>query len=222
MRSLSLLALAALVAAPAVSAQATFGIKAGVQAANVSIDDSQYENVDGVEKKARLGIVAGLTADVPLSQSIVLRPEVLYSQKGYQVTSEDNGLDGSATARIDYLEVPLLLAFQQTTPGGLTYSLEAGPTLAYKLSSGIGCDFDGALGDAFCEALESGDPDGDDNIKDLDFGGALGATVGSGPFGVGVRYTQGFIDIGKDADPVLDGARNSAFTATLHYRFGAQ
>ena len=218
MRFLPALGLAALLAAPAVSAQATFGIKAGVQAANVSIDGVPDGN--GFDKKARLGIVAGLTADVPLSPSIALRPEVLYTQKGFQITSEDNGLDGSVTQRIDYLEVPLLLAYNVVQPSGLAFSIEAGPTLAYKLSSGVGCDFDTAAGDVFCDEQEIGDAAGDDGIKDIDFGGALGATVGSGPFGVGVRYTQGFIDIGKNAGEV-DGARNSTFAATLHYKFGA-
>ena len=220
MRSLPFLALAALLAAPAVSAQ-TIGVKAGVQAANVSIDEDDVALVPGEEKKARLGIVAGLTADLPITPSIALRPEVLYTQKGYQVTSEDNGVDGSATARIDYFEVPLLLAYNVVQPNGLAFSIEAGPTLAYKLSSGIGCDADGALGEAFCDRQEIGDGNGDDGIKDFDFGGAIGATVGSGPFGVGVRYTQGFIDIGKNAGEV-DGARNSTFAATLHYRFGAR
>ena len=218
MRFLPALGLAALLAAPAVSAQATFGVKAGVQAANVSLDDVPDGN--GIDKKARLGIVAGLTADLPLSPSIAVRPELLYTQKGYQVTSEGNGLAGSATARIDYLEVPLMLAYNVVQPSGLAFSIEAGPTLAYKLSSGIGCDFEGAVGEAFCDAQEIGDAEGDDGIKDFDFGGALGATVGSGPFGVGIRYTQGFIDIGKNAGEA-DGARNSTFAATLHYKFGA-
>lgn len=219
MRFLPALGLAALLAVPAVSAQPVIGVKAGVQAANVSLDDAP--DGDGIEKKARLGIVAGLTADIPFTPSLALRPEVLYTQKGYQVTSEGNGLDGSVTARIDYLEVPLLLAYNVVQPSGLAFSVEAGPTLSYKLSSGIGCDFDGAFGDDFCDGFELGDADGDDGIKDLDVGGALGATVGSGPFGVGVRYTQGFVDIGKNAGEA-DGARNSTFAATLHYRFGAR
>ena len=225
MRLLSLLALAALVAAPAVSAQTTVGVKAGVQAATiVGTFDDVFEDAEGIETQSRLGFTGGLTADIGLSPNIAFRPEVLYTQKGYQIAIEPSegapDAEGTLTAEIDYLEVPLLIAYRQTTLSGLSYSVELGPTLAYKLSTGTSCD-----GSATLEAqLDCSDDNGDDDdVQDLDVGGAIGATVGSGPFNVGVRYTQGFTNaIDSDIEGDDRTARNSVFSASLIYKLGAR
>ena len=227
MRFFSLLALAALVAAPTVIAQTTFGVKAGVQAATFTgTFDEVFDDVDGVDTQARLGFVGGVTADLGLSPNIAFRPEVLYSQKGYAVAydgeNDEIDLEGRITFEVDYLEVPLLIAYRQTTLSGLSYSVELGPTLAYALSTGSDCDLES---DAFPNACDDVNDEGqfDDRVQDLDVGGAIGATVGSGPFNVGLRYTQGFTNA-LDAEFEGDDrtARNSVFSASLIYKLGAR
>ncbi|HEX9951085.1 MAG TPA: hypothetical protein VGB53_04900, partial [Rubricoccaceae bacterium] len=56
------LAAAALAALPAAQAQTTFGLKAGLNVANVTLDDDVEAGFDalGVELKPRLGLVAGV------------------------------------------------------------------------------------------------------------------------------------------------------------------
>lgn len=235
MRFLPALGLAALLAAPAVSAQTTFGVKAGVQAATLTGDFfDDFDEVPGLDKRARLGFVGGLTADVPLSPSVAFRPELLYTQKGYALTYEDGSFLGfggddevTITAKADYLELPLLIAYNVVQPSGLAFSVEAGPTLSYKLSTGASCSADGDLGDAFCDDFDEDDGDEEDGVEDFDLGGAIGATVGSGPFNVGIRYTQGFTNVvDNDLPDGFEGdeptARNSTFAATLIYKFGAR
>ena len=243
MRILLFLGLAALLAAPAVSAQTTFGVKLGVQAASVSFDDDTEDNFDDgdLDKRARLGFVGGLTADVPITPMLTFRPELLYSQKGVAVEGEDlfegEGITFTQTLEADYLEVPLLLAYNVVQPSGLAFSIEAGPTVSYLLSTGYSSDFDCEGDDDFCDGFDDEDFEDDDDdeiaddledsLKDFDIGGALGATVGSGPFHVGVRYTLGLTDVFDDeSDSGLfddDGEwRNSAFTASLIYKFGAR
>ena len=147
--SLALLALAL----PA-AAQPSFGIKVGVNAASISdIDEDFGDDDDGfVETQSRLGLTIGVTADIPFTPSLSFRPELLYVQKGFTtdfdipagVFDPDEGLDGSVTSEVDYLEVPLLLAYTFPTSSPLEIAIEAGPTLAYKLRTGVGCsgDFD--------------------------------------------------------------------------------
>ena len=231
MRILSTFGLAALLAAPAVSAQITFGVKAGVQAATaVGSSFDGIGDIDGLEKRSRLGFAGGVTADLGLTPAIAFRPEVLYSQKGYVLDSDGSNAftqpEGTITFQQDYLEVPLLIAYRVQTLSGLEYSVEFGPTLAYLLSSGYACDVE--VPDDYCDFADAEVERDNDGLNDFDVGGAIGATVGSGPFGVGVRYTQGFGSVFESSAPVGAGdvdeptARNSVFSATLHYKFGAR
>ena len=245
MRFLPALGLAALLAASTVSAQTTFGIKLGVQAATASLDDDTERGLSGddLDKKARLGFAGGLTADVPLSPVLSFRPEVLYSQKGVRAegSESEEGLTLSVeqTLDVDYLEVPLLLAYNVMQPSGLAFSVEAGPTISYLLAAGIDTDVECSGDDELCAffeniAEEGNDLDDDfkDALKSFDLGGALGATVGSGPFHVGVRYTLGLVNIIDDSQGDEDDEafvfeddaewRNSALTASLIYTFGAR
>ena len=221
MRSLlALLPALALLAAPA-SAQATFGLKLGVGAADLT-DIGVFEDTEdfGFEERSRLAFVGGVTADVPLSPSLSFRPEVLYAQKGYTVGVDvsfgDERIEGAITSELDYLEVPLLLALHVPASDALDVAVEAGPTLGYLLRTGTRCS-----GDLEVECEDAEDLE-DDGIRDVDLGGALGATLEAGPFGVGLRYTHGFVSIAED-DEISDddfSPRNRVFAATVSYRFG--
>ncbi len=224
MRALLLFPL--LVLALPTAAQPSFGIKVGVNAADISDIDADLPEINGVESQSRLGLTIGLTADVPFTPSLSIRPELLYVQKGYKssfdvpagVFDPEQGIEGSVTAEIDYLEVPLLLAYTFPTSSPLEVAVEAGPTLAYKLSTGFSCS--GDFEDEGCEDDEFEDEDG---LRDFDLGGAVGVTVGSGPFGVGVRYTNSLLSIAKgdEFDTNEDfSPRNQVLTASLMYRFG--
>ena len=218
--SLSLFALA-LLAAPA-SAQVTFGLKLGVGAADLT-DIGVFEDAEdfGFEERARLAFVGGLTADVPLSRALSFRPEVLYAQKGYTVGVDvsfgDERIEGAITSELDYLEVPLLLAVHVPASDALDVAVEAGPTLGYLLRTGTRCS-----GDLEVDCEDAEDLEEDDGIRDVDLGGALGATLEAGPFGVGLRYTHGFVSIAEDDELSDDdfSPRNRVFAATVSYRFG--
>jgi len=213
------LAAAALAAVPAASAQTTFGLKAGLNVADISLEDDDEEDLEdqGVDTRPRLGLVAGVFADIALTPNLMFHPEVLYSQKGTKLSfdEDETGIEGSLTQQIDYLEVPLLLAYQiPAGPNGLVFGIEAGPMLAYKISTDISCD-----GDFEDDCPE--DDEVDDEVRDYDIGAALGLTVGAGPFGVGARYTQGItpiIDAENDAEE--SESRNGVFSIAAHYRFG--
>lgn len=230
MRS-SLLALALFVVGTTAQAQSpSFGLKAGLNVANISFEDEDdFFDIPGIDKQPRLGFVGGVTADVPFSSSFGLRAEVLYSQKGYAVHFDPSqvealtrgGFDeGTVTAKIDYLEVPVLANVMFPMQNGLEIGLQAGLAPAFKLSTGVGCS--GFEDSNACEDFEAdeNDPDG---IKSFDLGGALGLTVGAGPFAVDARYTMSLTTIDEDDgsgifDPV--DARNGVVSLTGVYRFG--
>lgn len=210
-----------LLTAPAASAQTSFGVRAGLNVANASFNEDETPVFGGteLEKQSRLGLVAGVFADIALTPSLSFHPEVLYAQKGFRVvTVDDADVDGSITQQLDYVEVPLLLSYRiPAGPNGLVFGIEGGPAVAFKVNTGYSCS--GDL-EPFCELFESDGGIDDDGVRDLDVGAALGLTVGAGPFGVGARYTQGLTTIG-DAEDEADAvdARNQAFSVTAHYTF---
>lgn len=217
MRTPLLAAAAVLLGTPAL-AQTTFGLTAGLNVATISFEneDALFPDGGGLEKSAMLAFSAGAFADVPVTPMLSFHPELTFSQKGVKIQIEDNDLDLSAaqTLRLGYLEVPLLLRYAMPVgENGLTVGVEAGPALGYRLTESVSCSGDGA---EFCDD----DDIEDDAFEDVEASGALGLTVGAGPFAVSARYTHGFTSVVGDEDPDSPDARNRVFNVSARYRFG--
>ena len=213
MRCLTLVVLVvATVVAP--TAQTTFGVRAGVSVLGQSFEsDFIYESDDALSKQARLGIAVGVFADVPLSAVVSLRPGLSYVQKGYRVVLDEPELfAGSSTLGADYLEAPLLLALRVPGTSPLALSVEAGPTLGYRVRTVERCE--GGLVPS-CEAFPYGD-----DLKDVEVGGVVGLVVGSGPFGVETRYSR---SLRRADDPAvelgLSDVRYEGLTVAARYAF---
>lgn len=106
-----------------------FGLKGGLNLANVDLDD--------LDSSTRTGWVAGLYCD--LSSPIVhLQPEVLYTSKGF-----DGGELTTANHQLDYrsawLEVPVLVVFSVPTPA-VSPRAFIGPAISIPLTSEVRFD----------------------------------------------------------------------------------
>jgi opacity protein-like surface antigen len=99
-----------------------FGIKGGLNFANLSGDD-----VDDIG--SRTGFHLGLLAEFGLSPNFSIQPEVLYSAQG---AKEDD-----MTWKLDYLTIPVMVKYYATD--GL--SIEAGPYIGFNTTSEV--EFDG-------------------------------------------------------------------------------
>lgn len=221
MRSpLAVAVLLAVAVSIAPSAQVTLGVQGGVNASNLAYNPDGLFDGDGFDKRVRLGFAVGAFADVPIWPSLSLRPEVVYAQGGYVVVIErglfpDQEVDLSYTVKADYIEVPVLLSYRVPTAKGLALTLEAGPSLAYNVGSGVSCG--SANPEAYCQDLQGS------ALRDFALDGSAGVTVGAGPVGVGLRFTHGITAISWEepaGQPVLPGARKRALTAMAHYVFG--
>ncbi|HAH25307.1 MAG TPA: PorT family protein [Prolixibacteraceae bacterium] len=109
----------------------TFGVKAGVNLANVYDRKGQDFNND-----AKFGLATGAFLSIPFSTYVGVQPEVLYSQKGFKST----GLLGDFTRTTNWLDVPMYLAVKPSP----TITLLAGPQYSYLLKGKY--DFKSALG----------------------------------------------------------------------------
>ena len=199
----ALCVLAALTAPPA-AAQSRFGLRAGVNFAKLTGDDI---NGDAIERLT--GFVGGGFLETPVSRDIVnLHLGLQYSQKGF----ETEALGSEASVKLDYLEVPALLAVIVPGSGTTDFRLYVGPTFSYRVKcSGTALGF-------------SSNCDNDDSLKKFDLGGDAGAglafAIGSGTLLVDGFYNFGLTTI--DNSSSSDDVRNEVFSVTAGIIFPAR
>lgn len=175
---------------PAASAQDFNG---GVRA---DLAFASLQNDEG-DSSPRIGLRAGLFADLELGGPLSVRTEVAYAMKGVKA---GNG----ATVELDYIEVPIVAKLAPGWGRGLFFLL--GPALDIKVSS------------RFKSPTTTFDY-GDD-VPTLDFGlvGAVGfgAVLGTVPVSFDMRYTRGIgavFNFGPDDSDSDD--RNQVVSAGL-------
>lgn len=182
--------------ASAAHAQARFGVKAGLNLANISAKD-----IEG--NKNLLGATAGVMADISFSDLLSFHPELLFSQKG--VKYEETGSTGQT--RTNYLDIPLLL---RVKADGLFF--EAGPQAGFLL---------GLKSEATVAGLGTFSSTSTDGTRKIDIGYIAGVGYQL-PMGLefGVRYNGGISDL---SDPSSDPkTRNSVFQFQVGYLFGGK
>ena len=161
-------------------AQVLVGIKGGLNVATV-----RYINSDN--SKARIGWNAGLTAEIPVGEEIFIRPELLYSSKGFGYNATATSNKGSLS--LNYISIPLLFGYR---PGKHT-ELMAGPEFGY-LSKAV------SKSQGITDDVTS-------FYRHVDIGADIGAAYNfSKTFGAEVRYNYGFKDL--ENVPLYDNSNN--------------
>jgi Outer membrane protein beta-barrel domain len=95
---------------------ASFGVKAGVNFANL--------NFEGV---------------APANSQFALQAEALFSQKGAK--SEEEGF--SSRISLNYIDIPVLARFSTPASSGASFHVFAGPSFGFKTSAEATSEFDG-------------------------------------------------------------------------------
>jgi hypothetical protein len=181
---------------------ASFGVKAGVNFAN--LDFSGGDDVD-FSFDQRMGLVAGLFAVVPMTETFGFQIEGLYSQKGAKA---DEG-DFENRLELDWFEVPVLARYTIPSSTNTSFHLFAGPSFAFKVRARSIFEF---------EDEEEEDQDIDDDIRGLDFGLVFGAGVEIGKFVLDGRYTHGLNDINDTDDEIIE-FKSRVFSIMAGFRF---
>ena len=180
--------------------QAAFGVKAGVNFANLNFEG---EDAD-VNFDSRMGFVGGLFVVVPSNSPFALQAEALYSQKGAQFESE--GFESKV--RLNFLEVPVLARFSTPASNGSSFHVFAGPSFGFKLSAEAVDSFEG----------EEETTDLDDDVKSFDLGLVIGAGVEFGKFVIDGRYSWGMTDLNNDDTEDLK-VKTRTFSVMAGFRF---
>ena len=172
----------------------SFGVKGGVNFANITGDD--FDDADG-----RTSFHVGVLAEFPLAEIFSLQVEALYSGQGWKSNVTIPGIvDEEVEYQLDYINVPVLAKVYVFE--GL--SLEVGPQFSFKVNEEFDNDPTGDGGDYDLDEAES-----------FEFGVAAGLTFQTkmGLFATG-RYTQGMTDVVKDVD-----AKNQVWQLGIGYKF---
>lgn len=176
----------------ATEAQSTFGIRAGLNASNVSFD-----NLPG--RKERLGFHAGVFGRLPMVENFIfLKPELCYSVKG----TAFEYLNEKRTLNMKYVDFMLPVAFRLGS-----VDIEVGPFASFLISTPDYTVYNEnrVVTDAF---------------KSFDGGLTGGLTFNIDHFLIGIRYNQGLVDVTKDEARTLLGSGKSAVgQVSLGYQF---
>ena len=167
------------------------GVKVGLNSATIGGSDASGQSITSFN--------AGIFATFDVAGLLALQPELLYTMKGYKASYPVPDVigpipfgSGNLTAKISYLEIPVLLKLNTSSLGIIRPNIFAGPEVAFKLSS----------------KATSGSPSSTQdlqNINSTDFGIIFGAGLNINlpitTIMVDIRYDIGMRDLNSSANP---------------------
>lgn len=149
--------------------QISFGVKAGLNLCNV-------KNIESTANKTRFGLHGGLLTEIGISNKFIVRPEFLYSIKGFKFPATD--LDGGGTLSLNYVSIPLLGGFRPNDK----FTILFGPE--FNFLTNANSKFNGSNHDV------------SKNFRKFDLAIDIGAAynINKG-LGLEIRYSYGFADL---------------------------
>lgn len=201
-------AVAAFTFSTAQSQEISFGVKAGVNLANLSIKPNDGDKPDG-----RTSFHIGGLVEIPVTEKFSVQPELLYSSLGSKDKISNGGESFESTIKLDYLSLPIMAKYYVID--GL--ALELGPQFSLLMSSKAELEYN-TMGQSGTESVDM-----KDDLKKLDIGLGFGASyaLDMGVF-FGARYNLGLTNINDDKDLDFDDntkVKNNVFQISAGYKF---
>nr|WP_199075627.1 porin family protein [Pedobacter sp. ASV19] len=196
---------ASLFFAGAVHAQSPIriGIKAGLNLPNIIKDNGN----NNFSTKINPGFNAGLTLDVNLIEGLAITPELLYSQKGYKLTSDV----GEFTQTTNFIDIPVLATIKL---GSSPLHLVVGPEVSFLLSTKN--KFQNGFGSAEEKIVE----DDTDRFKKSLFGGVIGFRYDiNSNVDIHGRYALDFQKNNQNGSTQTPEYKNQVFSVGFGYKF---
>jgi len=181
----------------AVSAQVKYGVKAGLNVANMTGDAG--------DTKMKPGLQGGVFAKVGITDALSIQPEVVFSAQGSKMKFNQEGISYDVKTNLSYINVPVLL--QYNTPGG--FFAETGPQFGFLMSAK-------GKSDGEKEDIK-------DSFKSLDLGWSFGVGfLTKSNVGVNARYNLGLGNIADNKEEGDFKVRNSVIQVGLFYVIGSR
>ena len=192
MKKMIIIAFIAVISSLSVNAQISFGVKAGMNFAIIAAEFSD-------DYKSKIGYVIGAFAEIDISETISLQPELLFSAQGakYEDSRPNSPFFGLPTdLKADYIILPIMLSYAATEK----IKIEAGPQIGFLI------------------AAEFFDTDIKEQAEPIDFGANFGVSYYfTDILFAQARYNLGLTNLLKDSDD--DKVKNSVLSISLGYKF---
>jgi hypothetical protein len=216
-----------------VSAQFHLGVRAGLNAANISgiTEDFGLEETDGsLNSPLKMGLNAGIVAQYMISEQFGLESGLAFSQLGAKriLKEEELGYYIKETLTLSpyYLQLPVTALYKFNLGEDLYLYPSAGLYFGYGLGGKVKAHPETnipveLLGNEFEDYFEDYEEDffpkgHSENINRFDFGLTAGVTLQYSKFTIGLGYDFGLTKINKFSDGET-GMRNSNLKVTLGY-----
>jgi hypothetical protein len=183
--------------------QATFGVRAGLNLANMT-----GKALDGLDNKSLTTFNVGAVVDYELSESLSLESGLFLSNKGYKI--EFSG--GSSTLNINYLEIPVNVSYKLDV-GDNKLNLFAGPYIGLAMGGKLKTDVSG-IDDV---DIEFGTDD-TDQLKGSDFGLNVGAGFQIEKISIRAQYALGLSNLDPAGESDME-LKNAVIGISLGYMF---
>jgi hypothetical protein len=184
------------------------GIKGGLAVTSVPLAGEVFDQIAGQtsrDSSSKMGLTGGAYISFPLANRLSFQPEALFVMKGVEL-SETAG--GTFSARIHYLDVPLLVRYRTPLTSRNPTYVVAGPNFGIKLGSSAKLDVPGQTVDKNIGLA----------VKTLDLGLAFGIGIERRRYMFEARYTVGLTDIAAASFPHPDALHNRTFSLMVGYK----
>ncbi len=100
------------------------GLKAGINYANIYDSEGEKYTADG-----KVGLAAGGFVSIPLGELFGIQPEIMFSQKGFQASSNILGSNVTLTRTTNYIDLPIFLSIKPSE----MFTILVGPQYSYLI-----------------------------------------------------------------------------------------
>ena len=181
----------------------TFGFTAGAVIANYKFKMADVS----FSQKSKIGITAGVLANIPFNKQFSIQPAVNFVQKGTKIENTDGTFTDKSTTTVNCIEVPLNFLYNVSGKNGGNFFIGAGPSIVFAISGKDKYD-DGT--NVTSDKLKFGNGE-DDDLKGMD----LGAN-----FITGYNFKNGFlfsVNYNLGLSNLVPGESSSDYSAKSSY-----
>jgi hypothetical protein len=187
-----------------------FGLTAGLNTSTLTSNDSDDDF------SWKLGFQIGALADIAVTETFSVIPELNFSQKGFKIEFEEDGESANLTYNLNYLTLPINLAYKVDLGLSGKILLFAGPYLGYGLSISGKAKAAGITVDLEEAGMELKFGSDEDNVKALDFGVNVGAGYQYEKVFFKLQYNLGLSNLSNYDDYTM---KNGNIAVTAGYLF---
>lgn len=190
-----------------------FGVKAGLNLANIAQNYKISEDEDDTDML--LGLSLGATVEYELKENLALQSGLIFSRKGYKMDYKDEYESSEGKVKVTWLEVPMNFTYKMND-----FQIYAGPYMAFGIGGEMEYDeTEDGYSYSSSTDIKFGDNDSD-HVRGFDYGLNLGLGYQTGNLLFNAGYSLGLANLQpNDSDGDYKNS-NRVISFSVSYFFG--